>query len=63
MVSRRTIGMALIVLIYIIFQWGVPVAQKTYRRYMAPKEYNQRVTQEHYDDMSKRLDRLERGQR
>lgn len=63
MVSRHKTRKIIILTIVSLFAiyGAVALAQNTYRRYIAPKEYDQRITQEIYDDIAKRLDTLERG--
>ncbi len=59
MLRHRTL--IAIVLFFAIYG-AVAFAQNTYRRYIVPAEYNQRTIQEHFDDVAKRLDQLERRQ-
>ena len=63
MVSRhKTIKIILLTIVSLFAIYGaISFGQNTYRRYLAPKEYDQRRTQETYDDIAKRLDTLERG--
>jgi len=63
MVSRhKTIKIIILTIISIFaINGAVSFGQSVYRRYLAPKEYDQRIIQEHLDDIAKRLDTLERG--
>ena len=59
--NRKKFLIGLPLIAYAFLKGKMAKAQNTYRRYIAPKEYNQRIMQEHLDDIAKRLNTLERG--
>jgi len=49
-----------LILALLFLQWAIPFAQKVQSsRYTATEQYDQRTTQENYDDISRRLQDLE----